>query len=215
VVAGSIDANPGKFGADGRDCGAAILGLGILNQSTEVIERLWPVTFDRLAPVIDSMGAGRWRGGAGLESVLRVENAGGVRLSYIADRGEDGPGGPRGLFGGADGIPIRVLKNIGTDDEENLPIYFADEFVGQHGNFYHVSSGGGGYGDPLERDPEAVMEDVMDKYISMRSALEDYGVVMEVRDADLLDYRIDFEATQALRAERRAARSNGGETNHE
>ncbi|MCQ3803236.1 MAG: hydantoinase B/oxoprolinase family protein [bacterium] len=233
VVAGGIDDRPGrnnnyfvyyhwhtggwggKFGADGRDCGAAIFGLGILNQSTEVIERLWPVTFDRLAPVTDSMGAGRWRGGAGLESVLRVENAGGVRLSYIADRGEDGPGGPRGLFGGADGIPIRVLKNIGTDDEENLPIYFADEFVGQHGNFYHVSSGGGGYGDPLERDPEAVMEDVMDKYISMRSALEHYGVVMEVRDAELLDYRIDFEATQALRAERRAARSNGGETSHE
>ena len=229
VVAGGVDDRPGrhnnyfvyyhwhtggwggKYGADGRDCGAAIFGLGILNKSSEVIERMWPVTFDRLAPVTDSMGAGKWRGGAGLESVLRVENAGGVRLSYIADRGEDGPGGPRGLFGGKDGIPIRVVKNIDTDEEENLPIYFADEFVGRHGNFYHVSSGGGGYGDPLQRDPEAVLEDVMDRYVSLESARHDYGVVIEVRDADLLDYRIDVDATRNLRAELRAGRSNTGE----
>ncbi len=230
VVAGGIDDRPGrhsnyfvyyhwhtggwggKYGADGRDCGGAIFGLGILNQSSEVIERMWPVTFDRLAPVTDSMGAGRWRGGAGLESVLRVENSGGVRLSYIADRGEDGPGGPRGLFGGRDGIPIRVVKNLGAEDEKVLPIYFADEFIGQHGTFYHVSSGGGGYGDPLERDPDGVLEDVLDRYISLESAGRDYGVVINVRDADLLDYRIDIEATRALRAELRATRTPTGET---
>ncbi len=55
----------------------------------------------------------------------------------------------------------------------------------------------------------------MDRYISMRSARDDYGVVIEVRDADLLDYEIDFEATRALRDEMRAARPNGGETSHE
>ncbi len=199
------------YGADGRDCGAAIFGLGILNQSSEVIERMWPVTFDRLAPVTDSMGAGRWRGGAGLESVLRVENTGGVRLSYIADRGEDGPGGPRGLFGGSDGIPIRVVKDLGTDTEQDLPIYFADESIGQHGTFYHVSSGGGGYGDPLQRDPDAVLEDVLDRYVSLEAARRDYGVVIEVGDADLLDHRIHVEGTRALRAQFRAARSDEGE----
>ncbi|MYG92618.1 MAG: hypothetical protein F4196_07025 [Acidimicrobiia bacterium] len=134
-----------------------------------------------------------------------------MRLSYIADRGEEGPGGPRGLFGGKDGIPIRVAKNVGTDREEDLPIYFADEFVGRHGNFYHVSSGGGGYGDPLDREPEAVLEDVLDRYVSIQSALSDYGVVIEVRDADLLDFVIDAEATRDLRAEMRAARMNTGE----
>ncbi len=219
VVAGGVDDRPGrhdsyfvyyhwhtggwggKFGADGRDCGSAIFGLGILNQSSEVIERMWPVTFDRLAPVTDSMGAGKWRGGAGLESVLRVENRGGVRLSYIADRGEDGPGGPRGLFGGQDGIPIRVVKNLGKADAEELPIYFADHSIEQQGTFYHVSSGGGGYGDPLERDPEAVLEDVLDRYVSLESARRDYGVVIEARDVDLLDYRIDLDATRARRAE--------------
>lgn len=229
VVAGGVDDRPGRhdayfvyyhwhtggwggmYGADGRDCGAAIFGLGILNQSSEVIERMWPVTFDRLAPVTDSMGAGRWRGGAGLESVLRVENTGGVRLSYIADRGEDGPGGPRGLFGGSDGIPIRVVKNLGTDREQDLPIYFADEFIGQHGTFYHVSSGGGGYGDPLERDPEAVLEDVLDRYVSLESARRDYGVVIDVGDDDLLDHRIDIEGTRVLRAQIRAAGPNEGE----
>ena len=107
------------------------------------------------------------------------------------------------------------MKNICTDREEDLPIYFADEYIGRHGTFYHVSSGGGGYGDPLERDPRAVLDDVLDRYVSLRSARADYGVVIEVRDADLLDYRIDSEATRTLRAEMRTARSIGGETSHE
>jgi len=106
---------------------------------------------------------------------------------------------------------MRVAKNVGTDREEDLTIYFADEFVGQHGNFYQVSSGGGGYGDPLNRVPEAELEDVLDRYVSIESALSDYGVVIEARDADLLDYRIDVKATQDLRAEMRAARLNTGE----
>ena len=176
---------------------------------------MWPVTFDRLAPVTDSMGAGRWRGGAGLESVLPGRERG-RRAALLHRRpGRGRTRRPRGLFGGKDGIPIRVAKNVGTGPGGEPPIYFADEFVGRHGTFYHVSSGGGGYGDPLERDPGAVLEDVMDRYTSLRSAREDYGVVIEVRDADLLDYRIDIEATRVLRARMRAAGPDGGESNHE
>lgn len=225
VVAGGVDDRPGrndayfvyyhwhtggwggKYGSDGRDCEAAIFGLGILNQSSEVIERMWPVTFERLAAVTDSMGAGRWRGGAGLESVLRIENSGGVRLSYIADRGPEGPGGPRGLFGGKDGIPIRVVKNIGMLDEEDLPIYFADETVGKDGTFYHVSSGGGGYGDPLDREPEAVLDDVLDRFVSVAVGERDYGVVLTVGNEELLEYEINQEETDRLRGRMRAARS--------
>ena len=173
---------------------------------------MWPVTFDRLAAVTDSMGAGKWRGGAGLESVLRIENGGGVRLSYIADRGPDGPGGPQGLFGGSSGIPIRVVKNIGMPDEKELPIYFADEVVGKDGTFYHVSSGGGGYGDPLDRDPAAVLEDVLDKFVSLEAAKREYGVVLIVGNQELLEYEVDEQGTETLRAEMRYTRSqNTGE----
>ena len=226
VVAGGVDDRPGrnnayfvyyhwhtggwggKYGSDGRSCGAAIFGLGILNQSSEVIERMWPVTFGRLAAVQDSMGAGKWRGGAGLESVLRVENSGGVRLSYIADRGPDGPGGPRGLFGGLDGIPIRVIKNLDMADEKKLPIYFADETLGKDDTFYHVSSGGGGYGDPLDREPQQVLDDVLDKFVSVEAARQDYGVVVVVGDPDLLEFAVDEEATERLRFEIHSSQTN-------
>ena len=55
---------------------------------------------------------------------------------------------------------------------------------------------GGGYGDPLERKPELVLEDVIDDYVSIERAEKDYGVVIRALDPDILDYEIDFEATK-------------------
>jgi N-methylhydantoinase B len=190
---------------DGRDLGAAIFGLGILNQSIEVMERIWPITFESFAAVSDSPGAGRWRGGAGVESLLRFENAGGARVSYVADRGARGPGGPPGLFGGHPGSRVRLSRDRGTEHEQELEIYFADEHIPMTGTFFHVSSGGGGYGDPLERDPAAVLEDVMDRFVSVQSARDDYGVVIQVGNVDMLEYTLDHAATAALRAERAAS----------
>ena len=54
----------------------------------------------------------------------------------------------------------------------------------------------GGYGDPLERKPELVLEDVIDDYVSIERAEKDYGVVIRALDPDILDYEIDFEATK-------------------
>jgi len=62
--------------------------------------------------------------------------------------------------------------------------------------------GGGGWGDPLERDPEAVLEDVLDEYVSIEGARRDYGVVIS-GSLEELTVVVDHEATQALRAERR------------
>lgn len=61
------------------------------------------------------------------------------------------------------------------------------------------TAGGGGCGDPLERDPEAVREDVADDYVSLERARKDYGVVLRVVDRDLADYEIDYEATRRER----------------
>ena len=68
-------------------------------------------------------------------------------------------------------------------------------------------AGGGGWGDPLERDPELVLEDVLDEYVSVDGARRDYGVVVE-GDLEALDMRVDVNATDALRAEMRAAASS-------
>lgn len=59
------------------------------------------------------------------------------------------------------------------------------------------SGGGGGYGDPFDRDPEAVREDVIDEYVSLEAAREDYGVVVSAEG------NLDYEATEDLRGQRR------------
>jgi N-methylhydantoinase B len=69
--------------------------------------------------------------------------------------------------------------------------------------------GGGGWGDPLERDPQAVLDDVVDEYVSVEGAARDYGVVLTGSLEDLT-LAVDEEATARLRAERRAARSAEG-----
>jgi N-methylhydantoinase B len=70
---------------------------------------------------------------------------------------------------------------------------------------YHYG-GGGGWGDPLERDPQKVLDDVLDEYVSPRSAREDYGVVLS-GSLEALDLAVDRPATEQLRARLRAARA--------
>ena len=81
-----------------------------------------------------------------------------------------------------------------------MPIYSGDTFT-------RPSAGGGGFGDPLERLPEEVLEDVIDGYVSVARAALDYGVVIQVHDPDIDDYRIDDDATRqtrdSIRRERR------------
>ena len=81
----------------------------------------------------------------------------------------------------------------------NVPIREGDLFT-------RPSAGGGGYGDPLERDPNAVLEDVIDGYVTPPRARGDYGVVVEVIDPDVDDYRLDAEATALERARIRRSR---------
>ena len=79
--------------------------------------------------------------------------------------------------------------------------------VGAGDEFTRPSAGGGGYGDPLERDPAAVREDVADGYVSIERARKDYGVVVLEVDAELAEYEVDADATVAererIRSERR------------
>jgi N-methylhydantoinase B len=72
---------------------------------------------------------------------------------------------------------------------------------------YHFG-GGGGWGDPLLRDPQAVLEDVWDEYVSIEGAARDYGVVI-TGSPDAMDLAVDDAATEARRAEQRAARATG------
>ena len=132
-------------------------------------------------------------------------------MSYTSDRGKYGPGGPPGLFGGKRGIHQGVTKNIGMDNEEYLDVVFSDVLVKKGETMHHYSAGGGGYGNPLEREPHAVLEDVLDEFVSIEAAKTEYGVVINAVDPDILDYRIDEEATTAIRLK---MSQNGSSSDH-
>ena len=78
--------------------------------------------------------------------------------------------------------------------------------VGAGDRFTRPSAGGGGFGDPLERDPAEVREDVADGYVSIDRARKDYGVVVREIDADLSEYEVDDDETASERERIRAER---------
>ena len=196
----------GMSDRDGRDAASPIFGAGVINQSIEMKERLWPVTLQHFSHKTDSMGAGKFRGGSGLDSAMRIDNWGGVLLSHCGDRGKFGPGGPPGLFGGKRGIYQGVTYNPGRPNEKWLDLMFSGVKVEKGAVLAHYTQGGGGYGDPLEREPDMVLEDVLDEFVSLDSARDEYGVVINAIDPEILDYRIDWDATQKLREEMRQAK---------
>ncbi len=95
---------------------------------------------------------------------------------------------PQGIFGGKPGAKARFLLGDGSADPSGLTQCKPGDVV----SFY--SAGGGGYGDPFERDVEAVERDVHYGYVSIEKAKEDYGVVIEPGTM-----KVDLEATKKLR----------------
>jgi len=76
---------------------------------------------------------------------------------------------------------------------------FSNVHVKAGDSFTRPSAGGGGLGDPLERDPKLVLEDVIDDYVSVARAIKDYGVVIKTIDEELGEYEVDWEATRKER----------------
>jgi N-methylhydantoinase B len=99
-----------------------------------------------------------------------------------------------------------TLKRAGASAEERLGSIFSDVPIGEGDVFSRPTAGGGGFGDPLERQPDLVIEDIKDDYISVERAAKDYGVVVHTIDAELCEYEVDTPATVALRAKIRAER---------
>ena len=96
--------------------------------------------------------------------------------------------------------------NRGTPDEQYLGALFSNVPVGPGDTFERPSAGGGGFGDALERDPKAVLEDVIDGYVSVGRAAKDYGVVIHAIDPEIDEYELDEDATKTLREELRSTR---------
>jgi len=193
TVGGGSGAGPGVDGVDA----VHVHMTNTMNTPIEVIEQSFPIRVLKYKIRTDTGGPGRWRGGCGIERVWRLE-AGPATLSIQAERTVLAPWG---LSGGREGGlgEYLVVKPDGRVTKLNSKCTVRLE----RGDIVIVKTpGGGGYGDPLDRDPELVLEDVLNGYVSIESARRDYGVVIDESRME-----VDREKTGELRRAVRAARS--------
>src|SRR5262245_23891593 len=143
-----------------------------------------------------SGGAGRYRGGLGGTKIFEATH-GDVVVSL---RGERYFTQPWGLAGGQPASSAQAWVERADGSIEEIPS--KQVFTLHQGESLHVDTpGGGGYGDPLERDPEAVRQDVCDQRVTVLMARQQYGVVFQEPGLS-----VDPQATQRLRTARRAQR---------
>jgi N-methylhydantoinase B len=190
IGTGGMGARPGMDGLESIQTDTS----NSQNIPVEALELEHPVRVGhyRLRP--DSGGAGRYRGGLGFEKrfeVLRGE----LRVSH---RGERHYTAPWGLFGGRAGASSRSVVVSADGAERVVPSKL--DFTLQPGEYLDVwTTGGGGHGDPLERTPSLVLDDVLDSKVSVEAAASEYGVV-------LAGGAVDEDATAAARARLAAER---------
>ena len=183
----------GRPSADGND-GLANPCASMANIPVEVAEVDWPIHIERYGLVPDSGGAGRYRGGLAVERVWRVL----VPDTLLQVRSDRQVHQPYGLDGGLPGGRSSNLIFRSGGSLERLPPMFGATL--QPGDvFHHRMPGGGGWGDPLLRDPEAVARDVRDEKVTRAAARDLYAV--HVRE----DGSVDGAATAELRARRQTA----------
>lgn len=183
-----------------------------MNQPVEIFESHFPWMYEEYTINADSAGPGRHRGGFGIRQRLRLLSEDGASLALISERFKHPPYGvaggrsPRPSEGGYyNDFRIRL-----PDDDEfrhvpdvfggPSPSKFARKRIPRGTIVENTTTGGGGYGHPFERAPDAVLSDVIDGLVTPARAEEDYGVVLTA------DLEVDEEATRR----RRASGSDGG-----
>ena len=180
----------GFEGGDGEDGLINNVNGGFKDYPVEVFEVKYPALIRAYGFRPDTGGPGRFRGGCGLFRSFEVETD---AFLYLWLERSVTPAW--GLFGGRDAIGPDVIVNPGRPDERRMLKVNAHPLTA--GSVVDLNTGGGGgYGDPYERDPEHVRSDVLDGYVSREAAERDYGVVLD----DVL--AVDVSATEQLRASR-------------
>lgn len=161
--------------------------------SLELIEQKYPMRFRSYRLLADTGGAGRTRGGPASEIVFGPTLAT-MQAFYFADFAVHAPEGVRG---GAPGALASVSK-LGADGTETRMAPIGDVTLEPGEWVRGFESGGGGYGDPLDRDPALVLEDVFERWVSEGAAERDYGVIFtgERTDGTLA---VDVKRTRACR----------------
>lgn len=180
---GGIPGRPAGDGPDGHS-----LWPGFTNVPNEFIEAYFPLRVENYATIPDSGGAGLHRGGNGLSVGYRFLNDG--KIAIHDDRWLTYPWG---VNGGQPGLRSTKLLQRADGSEETLPAKCEDIVVKKGDILYFNTWGGGGWGDPLTREPSLVLDDIKRSLATVEGAL-DYGVVVSN------DMTINEAATTSLRA---------------
>ena len=186
----------GRYYADGEDTIHVVPDSR--NLPTEFTESRFPFRVERLGLAVDSGGPGRHRGGLGYEKHIRMLRD--AHFMSIADRSILSCWGVKG---GRAGRPFEVTIDLGGPDERVVDA-LADAEPVRAGQVIRIrTTGGGGWGDPLQRPYDEVARDVAWGKVSVESAREDYGVVVSGSRESVT---VDEAASDALRSELIAAR---------
>jgi N-methylhydantoinase B len=179
----------GKDGHDGQE-GVPHMGANQSNVPIEFIEKDNPLRIEQYGFVPDTGGPGQFRGGLSIVREYRAL-ADDIQLTVRSDK-RDHP--PHGLMGGRPGAPSLNVLNPETENRI-LPVLLTQPEILNRGDvFRHIMAGAGGYGDPFERDPNMVLEDVLNEKVSREGALKDYGVAIDAEDC-----KVNKEKTIRLR----------------
>lgn len=193
-LVGGSGARKGADGVDGRDSGIANLA----NNPIESVESSASVRVESWALRAGSGGAGQWRGGLGLSLVFRILTDGCQVLGRGTERFRFAPWG---MEGGREGALFRVI--LDRADGTRVEVGKLDVLDVNTGDIVSIlTPGGGGYGDPMRRDPQAVAEDLRRGFITEDDARDLYGVALDASGGP------DIAATESLRC--RADENPGG-----
>ena len=181
--------------------GALVAANGnLIKASAEINEVLFPHIMRGRNYRTDSGGAGQWRGGCGSHFVKEVRTPTYVN-QYVVNQRHLHPG----IAGGHDGAPDRCVISEGTERAQLVAPSVAELRMETGDRLVYDFGGGGGWGDPLDREPTHVLEDVWDEYVSIAAARDQYAVVI-TGSLEAMTLAIDLDATNTRRAERRAQR---------
>jgi N-methylhydantoinase B len=175
----------------------AIYFVAQQNFPVEFIEREHDLLVERFAINPDSGGPGRFRGGCGVIRDIRIN----ARDAVLSTRMDNIRYPCWGVAGGRAGRTGAFILNPGTPRERVLPPIGDDIPLAAGDLLRVVTGGGGGWGDPFAREPERVRRDVLEGFVTVSGARDDYGVVLDPET-----YRLDEQETRRLRS---AARPPG------
>lgn len=189
-----VEPEGGGWGAksteDGENVLIAIADGDTLNVPIEAVEIRHPLMIECYELYKDSGGPGKYRGGLGHNRTYKIlGHEAGITITYERSKCP-----PWGIFGGKPGKINQVIVHQEVGGPETVLNKATNYRLKPGARLVCLTGGGGGYGDPLERDPEIVRLDVIKDYVSLQSAQEDYGVVL---DPNTLE--IDWNATNERR----------------